>query len=73
MANYEQQGRASMIESIPRLGIIPIAQENAARVLIPLIMQMGYQEQDIIIQFRKEYGLEDIKSLVNLDIEHDKK
>ena len=73
MANYEQQGRASMIESIPRLGIIPIAQENAARVLIPLITQMGYQEQDIIIQFRKEYGLEDIKSLVNLDIEHDKK
>lgn len=73
MADYEQQGRASMIESIPRLGIIPIAQENAARVLIPLITQMGYQEQDIIIQFRKEYGIEDIRSLVNMDIEHGKK
>lgn len=73
MADYEQQGRAAIIASIPQLGIIPTAQENAARVLIPLITQMGYQEQDIVIQFRKEYGIQDIKSLVNMDIEHGKK
>ena len=73
MADYEQQGRAAIIASIPQLGIIPTAQENAARVLIPLITQMGYQEQDIVIQFRKEYGIQDIKSLVNMDLEHGKK
>lgn len=73
MADYEQQGRAAIIASIPQLGIISTAQENAARVLIPLITQMGYQEQDIVIQFRKEYGIQDIKSLVNMDIEHGKK
>jgi len=73
MADYEQQGRAAIIASIPQLGIIPTAQENAARVLIPLITQMGYQEQDIVVQFRKEYGIQDIKSLVNMDIEHGKK
>ena len=73
MADYEQQGRAAIIASIPQLGIIPTAQGNAARVLIPLITQMGYQEQDIVIQFRKEYGIQDIKSLVNMDIEHGKK
>lgn len=73
MSDYEQQGRAAIISSIPQLGIIPTAQENAARVLVPLITQMGYQEQNIVIQFRKEYGLQDIKSLVNMDIEHGKK
>ena len=73
MADYEQQGRAAIIASIPQLGIISTAQENAARVLVLLITQMGYQEQDIVIQFRKEYGIQDIKSLVNMDIEHGKK
>ena len=73
MADYEQQGRAAIIATIPQLGIIPTAQENAARVLVPLITQMGYQEQDIVIQFRKEYGMQDIKSLVNMDVEHGKK
>ena len=73
MTNYEQQGRAAIIESIPQLGIIPTAQENAARVLVPLITQMGYREEDIIIQYRKEYSLRDIQSLINMDIEHAKK
>lgn len=73
MANYEQQGRAAIIESIPQLGIIPTAQENAARVLIPLIAQMGYKEEDIIIQFRKEFDLSDIQSLINTNIENAKK
>ena len=72
MADYEQQGRASIIESIPRLGIIPTARENAARVLVPLVSQMGYQEQNIIIRFRKEYGLQDMKSLLNMNIENGK-
>lgn len=73
MSNYEQQGRAAIIESIPQLGIIPTAQENAARVLVPLITQMGYREEDIIIQFRKEYGVRDIQSLIYMDIENAKK
>lgn len=72
MANYEQQGRAAIIESIPQLGIIPNAQENAARILVPLITQMGYQEENITIQFRKEYGLSDIQSLINTNIEYAK-
>ena len=73
MANYEQQGRLAIIESIPQLGIIPTARENAARVLVPLISQMGYREEDITIQFRKEYGIRDIQSLINMNIENGKK
>ena len=73
MSNYEQQGRAAIIESIPQLGMIPTAQENAARVLVPLITQMGYKEEDIIIQFRKDFGIKDIQSLINRNIEHGNK
>lgn len=73
MTDYEKQGRAAIIESIPRLGIIPTAQENAARVLIPLFTQMGYKEEELIIQFRKEYNLPGIQSLINMNTEYDKK
>lgn len=55
MTRYEQQGRESIIQSIPRLGILEMAQENAARTLIPMIKQMGYEEKDITIAFRKDY------------------
>lgn len=65
MANYEQQGRAAIIGSIPQLGIIETAQDNAARVLIPMIMQMGYKESDITVTFRKEFNDGDINILLD--------
>lgn len=55
MSNYEQQGRQAIIESIPSLGIIETAQENAARVLVPMLVEMGYKEENITIAFRKEF------------------
>lgn len=64
LSDYELQGRASIIQSIPRLGILKMAQANAARVLVPMIRQMGYQESDITITFRKEYQEKDLKGMV---------
>ena len=55
ISNYEQQGRQAIIESIPSLGIIETAQENAARVLVPMLVEMGYKEENITIAFRKEF------------------
>jgi hypothetical protein len=55
MSSYEQQGRQAIIESIPSLGIIETAQENAARVLVPMLVEMGYKEENITIAFRKEF------------------
>ena len=65
MASFEQQGRASIIASIPRLGIIETARDNAARVLIPMIKQMGYAESDITIAFRKDFTEPDISVLLD--------
>lgn len=64
MTDYEQQGRAAIIQSIPDLGIIDIAKENAARVLVPMLTQLGYREENITIAFRKEFNQNNIMRLL---------
>ena len=64
MTDYEQQGRAAIIQSIPDLGIIDIAKENAARVLGPMLTQLGYREENITIAFRKEFNQNNIMRLL---------
>ena len=64
MSNYEQQGRAAIIQSIPELGIIDMAKENAARVLVPMMVQLGYKEENITIAFRKSFDANSILKLI---------
>lgn len=66
MADYEQQGRQAILESVPGLGIAETAQENAARVLVPMIAQMGYREEDITVAFRKDL---DWKKIIDASLE----
>jgi len=63
LANYENQGRAAIIKSLPELGIVDAARSSAARTLIPMIEQMGYKPEDITITFRKKFTIDDIPSL----------
>ena len=60
LSNYEQQGRQAIINSIPEMNIIETAQAKAARVLVPMIVQMGYREENITIAFRKNLTISDI-------------
>lgn len=55
LSNFEQQGRQAVVNSIPQLGIISTARDNAAQVIIPMIVKMGYDEKDITVTFRKNY------------------
>ena len=66
MANYEQQGRAAIIESIPQLGIFELARENAARILVPMLTELGYQEENITIAYRHSFGVGDLKKLLEI-------
>ncbi len=68
LTNYEHQGRQAIINSIPQMGIVQIAQENAARILVPMIAQMGYREEDITIAFRKDL---DLRNLFKLEKNND--
>ena len=54
LAGYQQQGREAILQSIPDMGIEETARANAAKVLVPMLTQMGYEEQNITIAFRKD-------------------
>lgn len=59
LSSYEKQGRKAIIESIPRLGILNVARQSAAKHLIPVISRLGISEEDVIITFveqEKEKG-----------------
>ena len=55
LARYEHQGRASILKSVPELGIEERTRQSAARTLVPIITQLGFDEQDITITFRKGF------------------
>ena len=55
MSNFESQGRQAVLNTIPQLGIIETARDNAAQVIIPMIVKMGYNEKDITVTFREDY------------------
>ena len=67
LSNYQQQGRAAIIDGIPKMGIIESAQANATKVLVPMLVEMGYKEENIIIVFRKTYGPQDIQKLLKIE------
>ena len=67
MSSYEQQGRQAIINSIPDLGIVERARQGAAKTLIPLIEQMGFEERNITVAFRKGYNMNDLKQLLNVE------
>jgi len=60
LTSYERQGRAAIIATVPETGIVESARQNAARTLIPMMMQMGFSEQDITITFRKDMDMQHI-------------
>ena len=66
MTNYEQQGRAAIMQSIPELGIIDLAKTNAARVLVPMFVQLGFKEENITVAFRKDFNQNNIMRLIEI-------
>ena len=55
LSNYERQGREAVVKAIPTTGIFSTARDNAAQLIIPMIVKMGYDETDITVTFRKDY------------------
>ena len=68
LSSYEQQGRQAILNSVSKLTIKEQAQANAARVLVPMLTEMGYQEKNVTIAFRK--GL-NIEKLINTNPEQE--
>lgn len=64
LTGYERQGRESIVNSIPQMGIIEMAEESAANVLIPMIEQMGYSQNNITVTFRKKFTADDLPFII---------
>ena len=66
LSRYEQQGREAIIQSIPSLGITDRARADAARVLVPLLGQLGFRDTDITIAYRKDFKPYDIRKYLEV-------
>lgn len=55
MSAFEQQGRDAIMASAQKMDIAENARENAARVLIPIVEQLGYRQENITVTFRKQF------------------
>jgi len=66
LSSYEQQGREAIIESIPELGIFETAQESAAKILIPLAVQLGFDESNVTVTFNNNLSSTNIRALLDV-------
>lgn len=64
MTRIQRQGREDMLKTLPRLGIVENARQSAARQIIPIIEQMGYDEKNVTVSFRKKFSYDDFPTLI---------
>lgn len=69
LADYSLQGRKAIVNDIPKMGVVKMAQESATRMLVPMLQQMGYEENNITITFRKDFTSKDVLSIIKINIE----
>lgn len=60
LADFTSQGVRAILQQVPQLGILETARHSAAATLIPLLADLGYDEENIIITFRKEFTERDL-------------
>ena len=65
LANYEQQGRDAIIKDMANSDIIERARAGAANTLVPLLRQMGFEEEHITVTFRKDFTPKEIEQLID--------
>ncbi len=73
LSRYEQQGRESIIKDIPKMNLLETARINAAHTLVPMLMDMGFKEEDITVSFRKKFTFQDLKTLIETSATAEKK
>lgn len=65
LSSYERQGRDAIIRDMASTDIIEQARAGAANAIVPLLMQMGFREENITVTFRKQFTPQDIQDLID--------
>ena len=55
IVNFAKQGEDSIVSHMSQYGIEEEAQRSAARQLLPILLRMGYKEQQVMVRFRKTF------------------
>lgn len=64
LVDFTRQGEDEILASVPQLGILEMARENAAHVLVPMLTRLGYDERNIVVSFRKDFTAADMPLLL---------
>ena len=72
LADFTRQGEDEILASVPQLGILEMARENAAHVLVPMLTRLGYDERNIVISFRKDFTTADMPLLLEREGRNEK-
>ena len=67
LSGFEMQGREAILQSIPQLGIIGHARMSAANLLIPIVAQMGFREENITIVFPDSFDPDNLRAIIDTD------
>ena len=59
-----QAGRAAVERDLPKLNLTEPARQNMARVLIPMLRQMGFEEDQITVTFRKQFSPRELSNFL---------
>ena len=59
-----QAGRAAIERDLPKLNLTDPARQNMARVLIPMLRQMGFEEDQITVTFRKQFSPRELSNFL---------
>lgn len=59
-----QAGRAAIERDLPKLNLTEPARQNMARVLIPMFRQMGFEEDQITVTFRKQFSPRELSNFL---------
>lgn len=59
-----QAGRAAIERDLPKLNLTEPARQNMARVLIPMLRQMGVEEDQITVTFRKQFSPRELSNFL---------
>lgn len=64
LTSLQRKGRTEIIGSLSRTNIVKDAQQNAARLIVPIAVQCGFAEQNVTVIFRKDFHPGDINALI---------
>ena len=60
---FAAEGRKSILEDMAKSDIVERTRHNAALLLIPMLVQLGFDEQDITVTYRKDFDPQRVKVL----------